>query len=313
MSIQLNTFIKSLRNEKGLTQYQLAERIKCSREYISLLEQGARPITTTFAIPLSKELNFNFIDYSRNAHLYHNFEVYMIEQSFKTILINENLEELETFFSDKLVQKYVNDTTIKSYIIYCHALIYLHIKRDYMSCISVILEYFNVPSLEELYNFNPTLSENINYYSCLVILGVALYEVGEVELSERLTKNTLDYVKSYFFSKPIITNSVDVRMKKTYIALLNNHADNLYIKHDLDEALVACNKAIETVTSMGLLYILNLILKLKLQIVCGLNIPSEIDDAYNQFRAICSLLKKQDYFNTSMDEIRKEYPEIEFN
>ena len=61
--IKIGNFIKALRREKGLTQEQLAERVRVTRTYIAKIENGSQVGPLELAIELADlfEVSLNYL------------------------------------------------------------------------------------------------------------------------------------------------------------------------------------------------------------------------------------------------------------
>ena len=70
--------------ELGLTQKELAEKMGCSQQYVSLIFQGKENLTLETIAKLEKVLNFDIIEYKSN-----NYKEPRVSEKRQSVYLNE--------------------------------------------------------------------------------------------------------------------------------------------------------------------------------------------------------------------------------
>ncbi|MBR5907850.1 MAG: helix-turn-helix transcriptional regulator [Bacteroidales bacterium] len=70
--------------ELGLTQKELAEKMGCSQQYVSLIFQGKENLTLETIAKLEKVLNFDIIEYKSN-----NYKEPCVSEKRQSVYLNE--------------------------------------------------------------------------------------------------------------------------------------------------------------------------------------------------------------------------------
>ena len=65
ISVEFGTFIREAREQKGLYQADVAEKIGVSRSYYAFIENGKRDIYFTLAVNLCRVLDLNINDFMK--------------------------------------------------------------------------------------------------------------------------------------------------------------------------------------------------------------------------------------------------------
>lgn len=285
------------RKKLKLSQQDVANVLFCVRSNISHYENGSRSIPHEYLLPLSKVLKFNFIQYVENSHKYKTTEHYQLAYEMIDYTVNFSYEKLEELLSNEVI---INEFNYGSAFIlreYSRAQVATYIYNDYESAETILLNILNVGSRYELVNFEPILCVEERYYSCIVHLGSILCMRGHIDLSEKLFKKTITFIEYYYTNNNIPTQSINTNFRKIHVALLNNYADVLLRQNRLDEALVSCNNALNHLIKYETTYILELVLKLKIEILYKLGDIEECQELFNDFKSICKLKSNIEYLN----------------
>ena len=65
ISVEFGTFIREAREQKGLYQADVADKIGVSRSYYAFIENGKRDIYFTLAVNLCRVLDLNINDFMK--------------------------------------------------------------------------------------------------------------------------------------------------------------------------------------------------------------------------------------------------------
>ncbi len=301
------------RIKKGLSQQQLADELFCSKALIGKIEVNKRAVNEEFITPLSTILEFNFIQYRRNFHKYNTIEHYNLAHELTDLFKSHHYEQLEMILKENSLTKELNYGS--AYIIreYCKALVLVNVHSDYLSAEKILLKVLKIKNMNEIKHFSPTFSVEERYFSCIALLSVVLAKRNELENSKLLIENTIFFLEQHFFNNTTHRSAIEQYYKHLYIVLLNNQADILYNQQKYSEAILICHKIQEVMIFLESHFILELVLKLKIQILYKQNLVSLAQKTYEEFVILCRLKKKNDYFTSTNETFRKELPLIEIS
>lgn len=310
MNTYYGELIVKLREDMKLTQDDLAIKLGCSRQYISLIENNQRNLKNEYIVPLSQLLKFNFELYIEDAHKYKSIKHFILSSKIIDCLNNYNEELLKDLAQNETILKeftYGTPYILKSYIL---AIMANDIENDYLKSEEIIYKVLGIKNRQAVANFTPVFHEEERYFSFIVLLSSVLYKVGENKLSEILLANTIDFLEKYFFSELHLLPYIKFYYKKLYIAILNNYTYSLFVEGRYNDALTWCQKTLKFINDSNIQATLESVLKIKIEIMYKLDKIEQAKLVYEEFKVICRLKDKNDYFESINQLIKQEYPLI---
>ncbi len=307
----LGTMIKKLRKEQGLTQLELAEAVWRSRQYISFLENNERPLADEIVFPLSQALNFNFEQYVKNKDKYETTEHYILSHELKTAIDTVNTDKIQDLLKNKVVQTEFDYGSPHILKMYCTALICKNIEGNLLEAKRALLSALQVKDIMDMYDFTPVFHSEERYYSCIALLSNILSVQKQNELALTILINTINFIEKNFFEDSRPNDSATIYFRKLYIALINNHSHILFMKEEYDEALIICNKGLNVCISTDMHYGVEIILKLKIEVLYKLGKINQAQETYNEFKILCKLKKCDKLFNDTNKLFNEKLQNIE--
>ncbi len=306
----LGDLICKLREINNITQEELAQSINCSRSYISYLERNQRNLQPEYCTPLSRALNFNFKVYLRNYHKYNSINHYILTNKIIDLLNESNYDKAQFVLEN---DNNINELSYgAAYIIkvYSTTLIKVVNNQDYISAEKDILNLLKINSRNKIAEFTPDFSDEERYYSSIILLSNILASQGEYKYVVSLLSNTIDFLEKHLFDEIYSKETIDLYYRKLYITAYNNYADAFFNLGEYSEALKYCNITCELIVKYELNHIWELVLKLKIEVLCSMNKFDEAQMVYDDFKVICKLKGMTDYFNFFNEIVNSSYPQI---
>lgn len=308
MNTNINTLIAKKRIEINMTQVELAKILDCSRTHLCKMENGERNISESNLITISKTLNFDFVSLNKNTHNFKNLKHYLLTHKLIDTIESKNFIAMSTLLNDKIVQNSFNYGIPLLIKLFCTASIQYN-KGNFNKAIEICIEILNI-DFNNIDNFQLEQYKNYRYYSTILILEASLCKVGKINSSKILLENTITFLEVNFFNDNLPFSFIDHFYKRFYINILNNYADTLFILKDNKNALDCCNKAISFANEHNISFLMDLLLKLKIEILYNLNKIDEAKKTYFHFVAICELKENIEYLEKTKRLIEEKYPLI---
>lgn len=307
MNNALAELLKKIRKEKNISQFQLSLLTNIPRSVISMIESGHRIPSAEYLVILSNKLDFDFITFLNEISKYKKLEHYLLYNDIASYINSSNITGLnELLQSNPLIDEfdYGDCAALK---IYCEVLIDTGINNDMDSVFEKCTNYLNVNS-NNLDSFKPKIGMSNHYYSLFFSLAYCFYGKEDFESMYKLYTVLIDFSENVYFNENISPFNTNFYHKKFYVFCLNNIADVYFCDNQFDTALIYCNKGISKCGEFNILNALDFLLKLKTQILYKLENITDAKNAYKQFELICQITEKTEYFNTSTDLFRTNYP-----
>ncbi len=306
----LGNLIAKLRKDNNITQDALADSISCSRSYISYLERNQRALQPEYCTPLSKVLNFNLKQYLHSYHKYKSIDHYILVTNIIELLNDGNFQKAKSILKNN---KTVSELSYGSaYIIkvYCSALVSVVVDKDYISSEKAILKLLNIKSRRMVSQFTPDFSDEERYYSAIILLSNIFANQKEYKHVISLLSNTIDFLEKHIFDKTYQKETINIYFRKLYVTAYNNYADAFFNLKEYSEALKYCNVACTLVKDYELNHVWEMVLKLRIEILYMMDKIDEAQEVYNDFKTICRLKEKTEYFHSTNNVFITKYPKL---
>ncbi len=309
MKESINYLIAKRRKKLKISQVELANSVGCERSLISKIETSDRKVSNNYLKSISKALNFDFVTLNNNLKKYKNIKHYLLTYKLVDYIENKNYKDMAKTLSEPVV---INSFTYDKPLIiklYCTALVETNLNKNYNKSIDICFKILDI-NYDNINNFYPKQYQTHRYYSTILLLEANLYERGKKDLCKALLKTTTDFLENNYFNETLPFSSFDLFFKKFYVCILNNYADISFNSSEFEDALFYCNKAITFATDNKILFLLDMLLELKMEILYNLNKIEESKKAYYQFITICELENNTDYIEQNKKLIEEKYPLI---
>lgn len=300
--------IKYLRKSKNLSQEQLSDLIGCTREFISQIERNKCNLPDYLVLPLSNILTHDLTKLIKTIDEYEKLEHYILSYQLIELIEKKDNYNIFLLLKNEIISSEFNYGNPKVLKLYCTALIETAINNNIEASTEICLQQLDLNNLEEIYKFTPKLTNYYRYYSTILVLGCNLHLENKFELHRVLLARTLTFLNSTIINNVLPISSVDYFFKNFYITTLNNYSDVLFRLSQFEESFTFCEQALEFATTNNILFMLDSLLKLKIEILCNLNEIPQAKEVYLQFKYTCQLMRNNIYFEESTQIFKWKYP-----
>lgn len=122
-----------LKNQRNLTQQDVADHLHCTREYISHLENNKRSLADVHVMPLSKLLNFNFSLYIKNSHRFKCISHYILITELMDLVTNADYNKIEIILLNNPLIEEFNYSSTYMVRVYLQSMIDINKYSDFKS------------------------------------------------------------------------------------------------------------------------------------------------------------------------------------
>lgn len=306
----IGAMLVQLRKDKKMTQQDIADHLYCTREYVSLMENNKRGLASIHIIPLSQLLEFNFNIYLRNNHRFKCISHYMLAYELMDLVTNAKYKEIESILENNPLMyefNYHSTVTLKTYL---QSMVSNTLYNDYKASEDALLKLLNINSREGIKHFNPIISSEDRYYSCINLLACTLIYQNEFDYALTILTKAYDLIGKMYFTTLTPKSSVSSYFQRIYILIMNNLADVLFTQGKYNNSLELCNEAITIFKDFEIIYIAELILKLKIENLCCLDKLDEAKKDFDQLRHICEFKDCNNYYEETKQQFIIKYPKL---
>lgn len=310
MDKTIGELISSLRKNLNLTQIDLAAKLNCSREFVSQFENDRKPIPEHYIIPLSIALDFDFETLILNLHKYNKMEHYILSHTIIDAIEEKNITKICKLIENDIVINEFNYGYPLTLKLYCEAMKFSIVYNDYIISNKVCFQVLEINDFEEITLFTPKLYKEDRYYSTILILSNNLFKLNLYSIEKPLLENTINFLEIHFFNKVTPASTVNFFFKKFYITIFNNYIDLLFTLQYYDQAVLYCEKAIHFATKNNILFLMDLLLSIKIEILYCTNKIDLAKDTYIQFKAFSEVMRNNSHFENTTIEFKSKYPKL---
>lgn len=306
----IGQLVASLRKQQNLSQLQLATKLGYERNFISKIERGKNKIPQDILYPLSMYLKFDFVSFSKYTHIYNSVEHFILATELIDYIETNNISQINKLLLDPIIIQefnYGNPLVLK---LYCSALIETTVNNNIHNSINICLSILQIDNIYNINTFTPKLYKEDRYYSSILLLGYNLFRINKHKLHRTLLYNTIIEFETNIFNDTISTDISEYFTKKFYISILNNYANILFYYKEYNSALCVIEKALNFASDYKILFSLDFLLKLKIDVLYSLGYFPEANTTYLQFKSTCELLKNNEYFLKNELEFKNNYKNL---
>ncbi len=304
----IGVIISYLRKSSNLTQQELAEKVGCTREFISQIERNLCNLPQYSMLSFSKHLNYDIEKIIKEIYKYNNFEHYLLSCKLVEYVEAMDIINIGILLTNKTIVNEFNYGYPYILKMYCTAIFERNINKDLQLSTEYCLDILKINHIVEIPNFTLTLGNEEHYYSTILVLGENLNDLQEYELHIDLLKNLINFLEKNIFNLALPMSSANYFYKKLYISTLNNYAHSLMLLNDFDLALEICENDIIFATSNNILLLLDLLYKLKTEILYKMSRIEEAKQAFNLYHSLCIITNKQINFKNTNYLFIEKYP-----
>lgn len=302
----IGKIIAEKRKSKAMSQEDLAILLDCTQQFISKVERDKSGLSKIYQIKFSKIFDFDFVTLCNNLEHYRSLEHYLLSRELIIAIEEENRSKIKEILKDELLISEFNYGRPLILKLYSKAVIALENKEN-ERVFKFTLAVFEKDSILEMEDFKLETSQEYRYYSTILVLSIALEKTGHKALALKVLKNTIDFLEASYFNVLAIS-SIEYFFKKFYIAVLNNYSDLLFILGENNLALETCDKAIKFAIKNKILYTLDFLFYLKIEILYYLDRINEAKNLRNQLIAFCELTDNFSLIEELDLLIKEKYP-----
>ncbi len=301
--------IKYLRTRNSLTQSQLGEKVKYSREQIARIESGHSKPSPNLLLELSKIFNFNLVSLLQIYNDFTSIEAYEGYRHLRIAIDNKDLKKIEYFSKELCTLEDFSKGEPLQLIMYCNALILAYSKHDYEGSINACLT-----ALEVIYKENYSdllISEHLTdtSYSILFLLCNNYHAIGSIDFYKELAEAILFNFQNIIFTEKLSIYDHSYNTQRRYLIAINNMAQVFFELSDYQESLTLIDKGIELSNEFDILTQLPYFVFLKVECMYKLEKISNAQEQYIIFKSLCVITKNSRYIKEYAENMIKDnYP-----
>lgn len=303
----LSKILKKIRLDYGFTQRELADKIACSQELISKIELDRHEVTDDILLALSTVYKIDLLNYKADIKKFNSFKEY---KAYNELLIyfdyRTDLKKIEKMLKNKTVQgfDYGEPLLLKRH---CKALLELNLYNNPQKAIESALENLEC-TLEEFLELEPKTLKSPFYYSSVLLLSIALYEVGKVDLVSNIFEKYLNHYKPLLDSGYVKHSKQGYLHSKIYLLALSNYAYMVFTSGDYEKANKLCDYTLIESKKHDKQYAIPDILKLKTEIFYKDNKIDEAKAIFMHLKLYCMYNMNSSFFNKTEEGFKNAYP-----
>ncbi len=302
--IKPNELIRNLRKLKGMTQRQLSDEIGYSVTQIRRIEAGTKEISKEVMKLLSGVFNVDLHQYIYLSNSFESIEVYENYTHLRKLVettdyssIQENCAKIRDFYENL-------EGDLLELVLHSEAILQTHVEKNYFKSIKLCfdaLDVFNYRDYIRCLN-NGLLNEMS--YPLLFLLGYNYSMIGEVDLSNEISSALYFHFKNIVFKSSLPIKSDMYHMKKYYIIVTNNLADQYYNNENYTNSLELINQAISLSNKFSIHIHMFYLLELKFRNLYMLGDIENSKKFFRFFHSTCEISDNLEYFNGIIDELK---------
>ncbi len=299
--------IKKYREMDKLSVEELAIKSKIDVEKIVEIENTGVVEDDSILIPLSEVLMVDL--------LYHNmcYKNYIILQNesyylkLRKAIIERDYEKIKQCMKAYNSMPLAVEKEIKQTTLYGEILLINIFEEDYEKSIRLALEGLGFETIKDLIDYideNKIVRYEASFYSIMLALGYALFEIGEVEYNKQLYYKIYKQFAKYVSHFEEITEDE----KRLFIVLISNASYSLFNVGEYEECLKLCEMGIEKSFKYNKNHMLDYLHKIKTECLYKLSRYEESKENYLLFLKIVGYSKNNRILDELNESIKSEYP-----
>ncbi len=262
---------------------------------------------------LSKALNVNLVEYAIIASEFNTFEEYEIYNELRNIIASNELDKLD----DILINFDIDDIDNKNFnmfsqiIYYSTAIQIVHKRKNYKKALKLCFKALNIDKNDFSTIKIKTYLFNDFSYAILAQIENYTFILNDYETAKKISSKLIDIIENIYYDTEVPTLNVPNIIFRTYIYMLNNQADSLFVEGNYAESLIICNKSINILSSNNSTVIKHLVFFLTFENYYCLNDFENAQKYLDRCIAISIAENNYDYINNKiLPKVNKKYPKL---
>ncbi len=252
--------VKYVRKKRKLTIKQLSQLSHISERQIHRIEHSEvveGNLNTIYS--LSKVLNVNLIEYSTIFTDFSSLEEYEIYTELRYFIETKQYEKIDNI----LLNYSLTDLSNKDFCTFSQILYYAYAQqvkvkeKDFNKVLNLCYLALNTNAQE--FNINRLKNYATSDLSCAIIGEIegCNFVLNNIDASRLISANLLSIIEDTYYDTNLPVVSVSNIVFRTYINMLNNQADSLFLKDDFAGSLSLCTKALDKINTVNSSYYYN--------------------------------------------------------
>ncbi len=308
----LNELLTKVRVELGYTQYEMAEKLNCSQELISKIENKKRELSFDLIYALADISKMDFHYYRYISSKFVDKEEYLAFCELARLINTDNLKNI-----DKLEEKLVELEAINTFnngeayalVSYCHVVISYYKYEDYEEVVDRCITTLGWNE-EAIINNKVITLKSSYYYGIYSLLIKANIELEKLETAHKLCMKFFNHVQCVWGEEEFKLSTDTYFYRKSYLSLYVDYITVCFEQNELSRVLSLCEVALDKCSELNILQPMKFILSLKVQALCKLNKIEEAKCTYNELEVICKYSNQKETFVEVFSTLNKLYPFI---
>ncbi len=302
--INPNELIRKFRKLKGMTQQQLADQLGYSARQIMRIEAGTKEISKEAMKLLSDVFNIDLHQYINLSNSFESVEVYENYTHLRKLVeandynaIRENCERIRNSYDDLKGE-------LLQLVLHSKAILQTHIEKNYTESNKFCFEALDVFNYcDYISSLNNGILNEMSY-PALFLLAYNYSMIGENNLSDEITSALYDHFENIVFSSTVPIKSDMYHMRKYYIIVTNNLADQYYKNKKYSDSLELIDKAISLSNKFTIHIYMFYLLELKFRNLYMLGDIKNAKKFFRFFHSTCEISDNLKYFYSIIDELK---------
>lgn len=293
---EVGNFIKKLREQCGLTQKELAEKMGYNVRQIERIESGSKGISKKAMSKLSTFFNVDLYQYTSTVSMYKSSNEYSDYIHLRKLVETQDYGEIK-LFHDKICSIYPNfKGEFKQLIIHADAVLSTYVEADFIKSVRYC---FDALQVFEYSNYISSLKKGILTEMSYPVLNLLSYNYAMLEenaLSNEIASALYEHFENTVFNNTIPIKSDMFHMKKYYIVITNNLSNHFFENQKYCESLALTDKAISLSNEFAIHKYLSYSLELKFKNYYMLGDLVNSKKYYQFFKNNCEITADMNHF-----------------
>ncbi len=302
--IKPNELIRKFRKLKGMTQQQLGDEIGYSVTQIRRIEAGTKEISKEVMKLLSEVFNVDLHQYIYLSSTFESVEAYEDYTHLRKLVettdysaIQKNCERIRDSYTDLKGE-------LLQLVLHSEAILHTYIEKDYIESNKLCFEALDVFNYSDYITCLNNGLLNEMSYPVLFLLGYNYSMIEEIDLSDEIFSSLYYHFENIIFSSPVPIKSDMYHMKKYYIIVTNNLADQYYNKKNYVNSLKLIDHAISLSNQFSIHIHMFYLLELKFRNLYMLGDIKNAKKFFRFFHSTCEISDNLEYFDSIIGELK---------
>lgn len=310
MKNSFGEILKSVLKEKNITVYKLSTMTSVSKGHLYKIIKNEFEPSYYILTEISKALKIDVGEYykiSRKFECLEEYEAFIYLRSL--IEHNKTIDEIETAIKNINTDS-INDGIYKELICYIKALVSAKKYSRYEKSLEFCFLSLNINSrLFRCDNIENYIKSEVSFNTLsLIQYNYAL--IGENEKAKNISYSLIKVIEKMYFNNNIPNISIPNMVFRTYIAMLNNYADLIFLDKQYEKVIELCEKGITISKTKNSFYSLAYLYDNMLQAYYELGHFESATKCYDKASAVCFLNEDNEHLERINKRVKEKYIKI---